>query len=216
MTGALFSPMPSSPHFPGFSSFRRISIPYRAIGFAALVHAHRALAVRAATESSAPVAAPAPVPTTDDVAPRGEQEDANKKSRRPSKLPLNLPFCIPTWARWILGSVVLLAFPYYKKILRLEDKLEKTASAVAHVIEKVAEATEKISEEVAEALPEDSKLRKIALGVEHLAERVADDAEKAEELIKKVDGVVDRVDHMVVEPIVKEAAAKGGHGRRQA
>nr|XP_009390277.2 PREDICTED: uncharacterized protein LOC103976698 [Musa acuminata subsp. malaccensis] len=204
MAGSLFSPMPSSPHFPVYTAHRRLAVSYRVIGFCTFFHAHRAVVVRAATQP------PAPAGSDDDAAPANE--DAKKKrSDGVPGLP-NLPFPdIPIWARWALGSVVLLALPFYRKVLGIEEKAEKTAEAILGVVEKVAEVTEKVSLEVAEVLPENSELKKIALEVEHVAEVVIKDAELAETLIEKVDGVVKNVDTMV-EPIVEEVIDGGQKG----
>ncbi|XP_072980030.1 uncharacterized protein [Typha angustifolia] len=109
---------------------------------------------------------------------------------------------IPPWARWVLGSIILLALPFYRRFLTIEDQVEKTAEVVLETVEKVAEVTEKVSAEVAELLPENAELKQFALKVEKMSEEVAKDAEIAESLIKKVDEVVDGIDAMV-EPVIE-------------
>lgn len=121
---------------------------------------------------------------------------------------LNLPN-IPSWARWMLIPLLLVASPFYKKFLKMEDELEKTAETVVDVVQAVAEATEKISSEVADALPEDGKLKQLVLKVEDFADAVGDEADLAEVMIKKVDDAVEEVEHML-EPIIEEGLSGEG------
>ncbi|XP_078156725.1 uncharacterized protein LOC144552281 [Carex rostrata] len=118
----------------------------------------------------------------------------------------NLP--IPTTlssGKGLLGSALML-FPFYKNFLQIEDKIEKTATTVLHVVESVAETVDKVAEDVQQSLPENSKLRKVAHVVEKIAEEVDKDTEVLESIVKKVDDIVDTFDEMV-EPVFQEKIA---------
>ncbi|XP_039127742.1 uncharacterized protein LOC120263830 isoform X2 [Dioscorea cayenensis subsp. rotundata] len=105
-------------------------------------------------------------------------------------------------ARWALGALVCLALPFYKRILRIEDGLEKTVETVVEGVEKAAETTEKIASDIANALPE-GKLKQVVLEVENIAEQIDDGAEKIEEFLDKVEKIEDKVEDLV-EPITEE------------
>ncbi|XP_039127741.1 uncharacterized protein LOC120263830 isoform X1 [Dioscorea cayenensis subsp. rotundata] len=140
-----------------------------------------------------------------------DQESRNKDSKNTnSKLQMvpssrNARFSlpnIPVWARWALGALVCLALPFYKRILRIEDGLEKTVETVVEGVEKAAETTEKIASDIANALPE-GKLKQVVLEVENIAEQIDDGAEKIEEFLDKVEKIEDKVEDLV-EPITEE------------
>ncbi|XP_028547404.1 uncharacterized protein LOC110107110 [Dendrobium catenatum] len=97
-----------------------------------------------------------------------------------------LLFNLPACAKWIFGSVLFLAIPVYKRMLRIEGVLEKEVIDMVEIVKKVADVTEKVSSDVAEALPSDSDLKKIVIEVEGEAEVVCVDAEKTETFIHKV------------------------------
>ncbi|KAI0499113.1 hypothetical protein KFK09_020014 [Dendrobium nobile] len=103
-----------------------------------------------------------------------------------------LLFNLPACAKWIFGSVLFLAIPVYKRMLRIEGVLEKEVIDMVEIVKKVADVTEKVSSDVAEALPSDSDLKKIVIEVEGEAEVVCVDAEKTETFIHKVDDFKDK------------------------
>ncbi|PKU75177.1 uncharacterized protein LOC110096430 [Dendrobium catenatum] len=96
---------------------------------------------------------------------------------------------IPTWAKFALGSLVLLTIPTLRKFHSLKD-VTKTVEEVAEVVEKAAEVTEKMAEEIAEALPE-GREKEAALKLEKIALLVDKEAELTESIIDKVDEVVE-------------------------
>ncbi|XP_018678890.2 uncharacterized protein LOC103979211 isoform X1 [Musa acuminata AAA Group] len=179
MARSLLSPMPSSPQFS--SIYRRLALlPCRFVGISTSVRAHRRLLfLRAAAQS--------PGPAGDDASSLS-QEDAQKKNSKTAAPDLpSLPYPnIPIWARWVLGAAVILAVPFYRRFLKIEGEVKKTAKAAVGVVEKVAEATEKIAMEVAEALPENTKLKQVALEVEEIAEVVDNEAKLAETILEEV------------------------------
>ncbi|KAI0507602.1 hypothetical protein KFK09_013728 [Dendrobium nobile] len=109
----------------------------------------------------------------------------------------------PPWAKLVLGSVVLLAIPLYRRVIRTQ-KLKKTVEAAVEVAEtavelaermveeaeKVAEAAEKLAGKVIEALPS-GRMKKAAIKLEELAVFVDKNAEGVDSLINTVDDVVD-------------------------
>ncbi|XP_072984635.1 uncharacterized protein [Typha latifolia] len=173
----------------------RLSGPYSLTKLSTQTHANPVLllVVRAAQSSGQNSSEPT-------------QDNTKVTNSNYSRTGINFPnislASIPPWARWVLGSIILLALPFYRRFLTIEDQVEKTAEVVLETVEKVAEVTEKVSTEVAELLPENAELKQVALKVEKMAEEVAKDAEIAESLIKKVDEVVDGIDAMV-EPVIE-------------
>ncbi|KAK1263490.1 hypothetical protein QJS04_geneDACA011926 [Acorus gramineus] len=130
----------------------------------------------------------------------GEPSQAQPKTNATTnkfQIKLGAPPNIPTWARWVLGSILLLTTPYWKRFIGFEDKLEKTVEKVAEVVEEVAEFTEKVSSEIVKDLPGDGKLKEFALFVEHLSEEVIKDAKIAEEIVHEVDEVKEDVEKAV-------------------
>ncbi|KAI0495303.1 hypothetical protein KFK09_025453 [Dendrobium nobile] len=133
--------------------------------------------------------------------PIADQEDARKFSSGEKTLAstsentgLNLGRLfalvnIPTWAKFVLGSLVLLTIPTLRKFHSLKD-VTKTVEEVAEVVEKAAEVTEKMAEEIAEALPE-GREKEAALKLEKIALLVDKEAELTESIIDKVDEVVE-------------------------
>ncbi|KAK3121992.1 hypothetical protein QOZ80_8BG0663720 [Eleusine coracana subsp. coracana] len=110
---------------------------------------------------------------------------------------------IPTWARWVLGGVVLTVVPFYKRIRHAEGETVGIVENAVKVVEHVAEVTEKLAANVADQLPEDGSLQKVVEKVEYIAEVVDNDAEKVEAIVEKIDTVSDEID-AVVEPIIDE------------
>ncbi|CAN6480070.1 unnamed protein product [Victoria cruziana] len=97
------------------------------------------------------------------------------------------------WARWLLGSLVAVIFPYWQmkwqSFRRIEGEIETVAENVESALEmaeKVAAAAEKVSEEVAASLPSDGKLKDAALFVEHVSEEARREAELTLKLIREV------------------------------
>ncbi|KAK8969571.1 hypothetical protein KSP40_PGU020799 [Platanthera guangdongensis] len=88
---------------------------------------------------------------------------------------------LPSCAKWVFGSILYLG----KRILRIEDVLEKEVIGLGEMVKKVAEVTKKVSSDIAEALPADSSLKQLAAEVEGGAEVVYMDAEKTEAVIHK-------------------------------
>ncbi|GJN15920.1 hypothetical protein PR202_gb02867 [Eleusine coracana subsp. coracana] len=93
---------------------------------------------------------------------------------------------IPTWARWVLGGVVLTVVPFYKRIRHAEGETVGIVENAVKVVEHVAEVTEKLAANVADQLPEDGSLQKVVEKVEYIAEVVDNDAEKVEAIVEKV------------------------------
>ncbi|KAK8940931.1 hypothetical protein KSP39_PZI009951 [Platanthera zijinensis] len=88
---------------------------------------------------------------------------------------------LPSCAKWVFGSILYLG----KRILRIEDVLEKEVIHAAEIVKKVAEVTKKVSSDIGEALPANSSLKQLAAEVEGEAEVVYMDAEKTEAVVHK-------------------------------
>ncbi|KAJ0981430.1 hypothetical protein J5N97_009685 [Dioscorea zingiberensis] len=189
-------------HLPFRSSRARLPLLHRFVKISSLSHRRRHLPILQAMKPSA------------DIDLNGE-ESSNKDSKSkdstvelvpsPGSVRLPLPN-IPVWARWVLGSLICLAVPFYKRIRTIQDGVEKTAETVVEVIEKVAEVTEEIASDVADALPEGS-LKQTAMEIERIAEEVDKGAERVEEFLDKVDKIEDQVEDLV-EPMIEEAERK--------
>ncbi|THU57731.1 hypothetical protein C4D60_Mb03t06580 [Musa balbisiana] len=115
---------------------------------------------------------------------------------------------IPVWARWILGSLVIAAIPFYTRIIKKGGNIEKVAEVALETVEKLAEVTEKIASDVAAALPEGDSLKEKALLIEKIAEKVEHDAKLAEAIIHEVDVVKEEVDTLVKPLLEKEESEK--------
>ncbi|XP_010916701.1 uncharacterized protein [Elaeis guineensis] len=163
-----------------------VVLPRRFIGISSSTHRHRMLVVRATQASGGDGADPS----------QGDIKVTN------SSTGLHIPN-IPAWARWLLAPIILVALPFYKKFLKMEDELEQTAETVVDVVQAVADATEKMSSEMADALPDDGKLEQLVLKVGDFAEAVGDQADLAEDMIEMVDAFVDKVEDML-EPVIEE------------
>ncbi|KAJ0984621.1 hypothetical protein J5N97_002977 [Dioscorea zingiberensis] len=105
--------------------------------------------------------------------------------------------------KWVLGSILLLTVPFYKRILKIGDRVEKTAENMVEIVEKVAEETEKIGSDVAGALP-DGNLKQEALEVEKFAEEVDNDAKIVEVFLHKVDKIKEELEELVEPNIEKQ------------
>ncbi|PKA53164.1 hypothetical protein AXF42_Ash009894 [Apostasia shenzhenica] len=99
--------------------------------------------------------------------------------------------------KWLFGSLICLALPLCRRVLRIEDEVEKELVDVVQIVETAAEATKKVSSDVAEVLPTDSKLRQTAMVVEEEAEQVLSEMKKYEAFIHKVDEVKEEVEAWV-------------------
>ncbi|KAJ8500709.1 hypothetical protein OPV22_011261 [Ensete ventricosum] len=115
---------------------------------------------------------------------------------------------IPIWARWVLGSLVIAAIPFYTRIVKRGGNIEKVAEVALQTLEKVAEVTEKIASDVANALPEGDSLKEKALLIEKIAEKVEHDAKLAEAIIHEVDAVKEEVDTLMNPLLEKEQSEK--------
>ncbi|XP_010942627.1 uncharacterized protein [Elaeis guineensis] len=136
-----------------------------------------------------------------------KETNSNAAPVQPSGRGLPLPN-IPIWARWVLGSIVCLALPFYKRILRIEDGVEKAAETILKTVEKVAEITEEIASDVADVLPGDGRLKEEVLKIENIADQIDKDAEKAEAFLHKVDQIEEEVGALV-EPIIEKGELIG-------
>ncbi|CAL9211496.1 uncharacterized protein LOC103991525 isoform X2 [Musa acuminata AAA Group] len=135
-----------------------------------------------------------------EVETKGTNTDVDVAGSSDSRTPLT---SISAWTRWVLGSVVGIAVPLYRRILRREDAVEKAAESAAEAVEKIAEVTEKIASDVVDELPDGGRLKDKAVQVEQICEEVEKAAEEAEAFIHKVDHVKEEVDTMV-EPIIEK------------
>ncbi|KAG0501986.1 hypothetical protein HPP92_002058 [Vanilla planifolia] len=133
-------------------------------------------------------------------------ERENASGKNPTKVtttdPVRLPprdstlflASIPSCAKWVVGTILCLTIPLCKKILSIEDVVEREAIDVLEMVKKVAAVTEKVSSDLVEALPKDSHLKDLAKQVEDDAEVVHKDAEEVEDFTHKVDGIKDEIE----------------------
>ncbi|KAJ6370288.1 hypothetical protein OIU76_028542 [Salix suchowensis] len=128
----------------------------------------------------------------------------------------------PTWAKWILGSILSIILPFWKRkreeLKRLEGEAEIIVEEVGHVaevVEKVAAVAEKVSEEVAEVLPENGKLKETALLIEQVSKAAAHDAKLTQDIIHKVDALKHDIDDlkMMVDPVMEKIEQKISRGK---
>ncbi|PKU67709.1 uncharacterized protein LOC110097074 [Dendrobium catenatum] len=117
-----------------------------------------------------------------------------------------------SWAKWLLGSVLATALPFWnkswKRLLRIEDEVEIVVDAVetaAEIVEKVANVAEKVSLDIAEEMTEDGKLKEAVLFVENVAKEVAVEAHRTQEIIHKMEELKDEIDEL------KDNAGKEKH-----
>ncbi|XP_042404329.1 uncharacterized protein LOC121994320 [Zingiber officinale] len=108
------------------------------------------------------------------------------------------PSNIPVWVGWTLGSLVILAIPFYKRIFTKKgDEIEKVAEEVVEAVEKVAEVTERVASDVANALPDGVGLKETALQIEKIAHEVDKDVKLVEAIVHQVDLVKEEVEALV-------------------
>uniref|UniRef100_A0A6N2L2T9 Uncharacterized protein n=1 Tax=Salix viminalis TaxID=40686 RepID=A0A6N2L2T9_SALVM len=131
----------------------------------------------------------------------------------------------PTWAKWILGSILSIFLPFWKRKREELKRLEGTKvpneaeiiveGTVAEVVEKVATVAEKVSEEVAEGLPENGKLKETALLIEQVSKAAAHDAKLTQDFIHKVDALKHDIDDlkMMVDPVMEKIEQKISRGK---
>ncbi|KAJ6734438.1 hypothetical protein OIU79_001659 [Salix purpurea] len=128
----------------------------------------------------------------------------------------------PTWAKWILGYILSIILPFWKRkreeLKRLEGEAEiivEEVGQVAEVVEKVAAVAEKVSEEVAEVLPENGKLKETALLIEQVSKAAAHDAKLTQDIIHKVDALKHDIDDlkMMVDPVIEKIEQKISRGK---
>ncbi|XP_002522600.2 uncharacterized protein LOC8266813 [Ricinus communis] len=122
-------------------------------------------------------------------------------------------FNFPTWAKWVLGSILSLFLPFWKqkweKLKMIEGQAEivlEEVETVAAVVGKAAMAAEKFSAEEAEKLPDNGKLKKAALLVEGISKATAHDAQLTKDFIHKVDNLKHDLDDLetMVEPAIEK------------
>ncbi|KAJ6370287.1 hypothetical protein OIU76_028542 [Salix suchowensis] len=125
-------------------------------------------------------------------------------------------------AKWILGSILSIILPFWKRkreeLKRLEGEAEIIVEEVGHVaevVEKVAAVAEKVSEEVAEVLPENGKLKETALLIEQVSKAAAHDAKLTQDIIHKVDALKHDIDDlkMMVDPVMEKIEQKISRGK---
>ncbi|KAK8969439.1 hypothetical protein KSP40_PGU013737 [Platanthera guangdongensis] len=105
---------------------------------------------------------------------------------------LSLASNLPPWATLVLGSILLLAIPFCRKHIRLQD-VTKNVESATEVVEMVAEATEKVAEELIHVLP-NGWLKEAVVELEKIAFFVDKSAEVTESIIDKVEDVVEVLD----------------------
>ncbi|KAJ6372021.1 hypothetical protein OIU77_002360 [Salix suchowensis] len=125
-------------------------------------------------------------------------------------------------AKWILGSILSIILPFWKRkreeLKRLEGEAEiivEEVGQVAEVVEKVAAVAEKVSEEVAEVLPENGKLKETALLIEQVSKAAVHDAKLTQDFIHKVDALKHDIDDlkMMVDPVMEKIEQKISRGK---
>ncbi|KAF9663401.1 hypothetical protein SADUNF_Sadunf17G0046000 [Salix dunnii] len=123
----------------------------------------------------------------------------------------------PTWAKWIMGSILSIFLPFWKRkreeLKRIEGEVEIILDEVGHVaevVEKVAAVADKVSEEVAEVLPENGKLKETALLIDKVSKATAHDAKLTQDFIHKVDALKHDIDDlkMMVDPVMERLNRK--------
>ncbi|XP_031379506.1 uncharacterized protein LOC116194757 [Punica granatum] len=134
-------------------------------------------------------------------------------------------FGFPSWARWLMGSLLTILLPFLKlkwgtKLQRIEGEAEvvmEEVEKVAEVVKKVATVAEKVSEEVAEGISSDnSKLKEAAVWVERVSKATAHDAQLTQDIIHKVDALEHDMNDFetVVEPIIGKIIEGGPKGKQ--
>nr|GMD11192.1 uncharacterized protein LOC109164889 [Ipomoea batatas] len=116
-------------------------------------------------------------------------------------------FKIFSWAKWIIGSLLSIIFPFWNGILKIEGKVEEVVEEVeevAEVVEKVATAAENVIEAVADKLPANTILKEAVEAVEHATAQVAEDARNVTVFIHKAEEVKQDIESLetMVEPLV--------------
>ncbi|XP_073007159.1 uncharacterized protein [Typha latifolia] len=145
--------------------------------------------------------------------------DQSDKKPKSSRLPSRLSFF--TWARWTFGSILTILLPLWHNkwmgLLQIEGEVEMVADVVentAEVVEKVATMAEKLSSDMADRLPEDTKLKEAAVFVERASKEIAEEAQLAQDIIHKVDKLVEEVETFL-DPITehgKKVKVERGNG----
>nr|GMD02813.1 uncharacterized protein LOC109164889 [Ipomoea batatas] len=110
-------------------------------------------------------------------------------------------------AKWIIGSLLSIIFPFWNGILKIEGKVEEVVEEVeevAEVVEKVATAAENVIEAVADKLPANTILKEAVEAVEHATAQVAEDAHNVTVFIHKAEEVKQDLESLetMVEPLV--------------
>ncbi|XP_019168988.1 PREDICTED: uncharacterized protein LOC109164889 [Ipomoea nil] len=122
--------------------------------------------------------------------------------------PLAAPkFKIFSWAKWIIGSLLSIIFPFWNGIRKIEGKVEEVVEEVeeiAEVVEKVATAAENVIGAVADKLPTNTILKEAVEAVEHASAQVAEDARNVTVFIHKAEEVKQDLESLetMVEPLV--------------
>ncbi|CAH9081962.1 unnamed protein product [Cuscuta europaea] len=115
---------------------------------------------------------------------------------------------ILTWAKWIMGSMLTVIFPFFKckvnDIQKIEGEVEgvvQDVEEVAEVVEKVATTVEYVTGVVADKIPANSNLKEAVEVVEHASAKVAEDAHSITTFIHKVEVVKEDLKNLeMIEP----------------
>ncbi|KAJ3673730.1 hypothetical protein LUZ60_005722 [Juncus effusus] len=138
--------------------------------------------------------------------PQSTQQDENKVADNTQNNGTGLPsfslLNIFSWGSWLLGPIFLIAIPFYRRIIAIEDQVEKAAITALDAVEKAAEVADEMAEDLEKSLPENSRLKKVVSRIEKIAEEVDKDAEAIEAVVRKVDDVIDKIDDLV-EPVLE-------------
>ncbi|KAK8921035.1 hypothetical protein KSP39_PZI020692 [Platanthera zijinensis] len=147
---------------------------------------------------------------------REKKREIKSNNIKPSLPPLSFY----NWAKWILGSMLAVAWPFWNKswksLLKLEDEVEMVTDAVetaAVIVEKAATIAEKVSSDIAEGMPDgDGRLKNAILFVEKAAKEVAEEAHLTQDIIHNVDQLKEEMEALI-KPIKREDAETKGATR---
>ncbi|VFQ81832.1 unnamed protein product [Cuscuta campestris] len=139
---------------------------------------------------------------------QNREEDGKKDARDPLG---SSKFNILTWAKWIIGSMLSLIFPFLKGelegIRKIEGKVEGVAEEVeevAEVVETVATTVENVIGRVADKIPANTPLKEAVEAVEHASAHLAQDAHYITTFIHQVEDVKDDIEKLekMIGPLV--------------
>ncbi|XP_058087510.1 uncharacterized protein LOC131234590 isoform X2 [Magnolia sinica] len=110
---------------------------------------------------------------------------------------------LPSWACWILRSLLSIVLPFLKlkggfsQIIGKVEQVVNMVEDVVEAVEDVAEVVEHVADKVGDNLPDNTPLKCVALWVENAAKEVGDDAEQAKDFIDKVEDLTEAVEKKV-------------------